>query len=109
MKYPIDLGKKMSDPIAMPSPPSEPGDDDRMYYPSLYLEWDDKYDLPASGTMTVCFKKRSQTDRTDSDGDTRQTVELDITSIESVKADKEDKTDKRGAMMDKYRDEVAGE
>ncbi len=105
---PIDLGKKMSEPIAVPtSPPSEP--EDRMYYPSLYLDWEDDYKLPASGKMLVCFKKRSQTDRTDSDGDTHQTVELDITSIEDVKADKEDKTDKRGDMMDKYRDEVMGE
>lgn len=107
MKYPIDLGKKMSEPISAPTPPSD--DSDRMYYPSLYLDWEDDYDLPESGTMTVCFKKRSQTDRTDSDGDTHQTVELDITSIEGVKADKVDKTDKRGEMMDKYRDEVTGE
>jgi len=104
MKYPIELGKKMSDPIAVSSPP--PTGESREYYPSLYLEWDDDYELPASGKMLVCFKKRSQTDRTDSDGDVRQTVELDITSIEDVKADKEDKTDKRGDMIDKYRDEV---
>lgn len=107
MKLPIDLGKKMSKPTPMVHP--EPDEDDLMYYPSLYLEWDDKYDLPASGKMMVCFNKRAQTDRTDSDGETRQTVELDITSIESVKADKEDKSDKRGDMMDKYRDEVMGE
>lgn len=80
-----------------------------MYYPSLYLDWEDKYDLPSSGTMLVSFKKRSQTDRTDADGDTHQSVEIDITSIEDVKADKENKADKRGAMMDKYRDEVMGE
>jgi len=106
MKYPIDLGKKMSGPG--PVVASEP-DEDRMYYPTLYLEWDDKYELPASGKMLVCFNRRSQTDRVDSDGDTHQSVELDITSIEDVKADKEDKSDKRGDMMDKYRDEVVGE
>lgn len=106
MKYPITLGKKMSDPIAAPSSPAKV--EDRMYYPSLYLEWDEKYDLPASGTMTVRFERRAQTDRTDADGDTHQTVELDITAIEDVKADKEDKTDKRGDMMDTYRDEVLG-
>jgi hypothetical protein len=106
MEYPIDLGKKMSSPE--PTPTSSAKDsEDKMYYPSLYLEWDDDYDLPDSGMMVVRFKKRYQTDRTDSKGDTHQSVELDIVKIMEVEPDKEDeKKEDRESILDKYMDEV---
>ena len=102
--YPIDLGKKMDGPIAVPtSPPSER----KKYYPCLYLDWDDKYDLPASGEMTVRFRKKSETTR-QSDRGTSQTVELDIESIVYVEADKVSKKDREngGEALDKYKKEL---
>lgn len=88
-------------------PPAR-GYDDKKYYPSLYLEWDDDYELPDSGVMMVRFKKRSQTDRTTDKG-TQQTVELDITEIKDVEPDKTEEKENPGRALDKYREEVTGE
>jgi len=104
---PIDLGismKEMSEP-AMPSK-------DGPHYPSLYLEWNNDYDLPDSGTMTVKFKKVSESNSKDRDGKKRQNVTLDIISIESVKGGKpaEKKGDEdSGDHLDKLKDEVEKE
>lgn len=95
--YPIKLGKKM-DETAMPVPSKE--DKDQMYYPSIYLTWDDKYELPASGEMTVKFRVASETNRTDRDGDTSQSVDVEILSIESVTPDKKEDED-RGDEIDR--------
>lgn len=105
MRYPISLGKKMSMPE---NPTSLPAHDDKKYYPSLYLEWDDDYELPDSGVMMVRFKKRSQTDRTTDKG-TQQAVELDITEIKDVEPDKTEEKENPGRALDKYREEVTGE
>lgn len=75
-------------------------DKDRKYYPSLYLTWDDKYELPRSGEMTVKFQVNSETNRTDRDGDKSQSVDVEILSIESVTADKKEDED-RGDEIDK--------
>jgi len=104
MKTPIDLGKESSGPccVDMPSPSER-----KKYYPSLYLDWDDEYNLPKSGTMVVRFKKRSETTR-ETDKETSQSVELEILSIEDVKADKENKSDREGGSeaLDKYKKEL---
>lgn len=107
MNYPIDLGKKMSMPEVAPSPSKE--SDDKMYYPTLYLEWDKDYEMPDSGMMVVRFKKCSQTDRTTEDG-THQSVELEIQKIMEVEPDKEEEEkEDRESILDRYMDEATGE
>lgn len=103
--YPIDLGKKMDGPIAVetPTPPHER----KKYYPCLYLDWDEKYDLPKSGEMTVRFRKKQETTR-EGDHGSSQTVELDIEEILGVKADKERKSDRESGSeaLDRYKNEA---
>lgn len=106
-EYPIDLGKKMGGgPLAVDVPPPMPSER-KKYYPCLYLDWDGKYDLPASGEMTVRFRKKSETTR-ESDRGTSQTVELDIEEILDVEADKEKKgsRDEGSEALDKYKKEL---
>lgn len=69
------------------------------HYPKLRMHWDEKYDLPENGVMTVRFYKCEEVN-TEREGRVSQSVELDILTIESVKADKE--SPKRSA-----RDEAA--
>lgn len=98
--YPIDLGKKMSDSPMAVEPTKE--DKNKKYYPSLYLTWDSKYDLPDSGEMTIKFRKSSETTRKDRNGDESQDVSLDILSIESVEEGKEEKVEEsRGDSLDR--------
>ena len=86
-KYPLDLGKTMTDQLGGAIPGIPPGKDDgEKYYPQVSLQWDKPYDLPESGEMTVKFKKTSETNSKGLDGKTTQRVELDLTSIESVEA-----------------------
>lgn len=89
---PIDLGRTM-----------EGSPDGEQHFPSLFLEWDDKYDLPESGTMTVKFKRRSEKNEKTRDGKQRQSVELDITQIENVEANEEEpeKEEDSGEALDK--------
>jgi hypothetical protein len=81
--YPIDLGKEMGKCCC----PQEMTKREEKYYPCLYLEWDDKYDLPDSGILTVRFVKTSETNRVDRDKEKSQSVSLEIHSIERVEAD----------------------
>lgn len=97
--YPIDLGKPMGESMPSMAEPSKE-DKNKKYYPSLYLTWDDKYELPKSGEMTVKFRVSSETNRTDRDGAQSQNVDVEILSIESVTADKKDDED-RGDEIDK--------
>jgi len=104
-KYPIDLGKPMNGGLAtMPEPHSKKGKKEK-YYPSLYLDWDDDYDLPKSGVMEVRFKKRSETNRSQ-DGKTTQSVEIEIREILGVESDKEESDEESGdKALDRYRSE----
>jgi hypothetical protein len=54
-EYPIKLGKKMGGPEVASMPMHDMKDEP--FYPTLHLDWDSKYDLPDSGTMTVRFRK----------------------------------------------------
>jgi hypothetical protein len=102
-KYPIDLGKPMGGQIATESP--KPSKKKEKYYPSLYLDWDDDYELPRSGVMEVRFKKRSETNRT-SDGKTTQSVEIEIMEILDVEADEAKSEQESGEKaLDRYRSE----
>lgn len=77
-------------------------DKDKKYYPSLYLTWDDKYELPMSGEMTVKFRVSSETNRTGRDGSTSQNVDVEILSIESVTPGKNEEEDEdRSDAIDK--------
>ena len=103
--YPIDLGKSSSLPMAVEADfnPSE-----MKHYPCLYMDWDDQYDLPESGVMTVRFRKKSETNR-ESDHGVSQSVELEIREIVDVEPDK--KKRKRGheegsEALDKYKKEL---
>lgn len=100
-EYPIDLAKKMGElDGTMPMGKHK----DETVYPSLYLEWEQPYNFPDSGTMTVKFKKRSEENRKHGDK-TMQRVELDITEITDTVAGKENRKEKdeesTGDVLDK--------
>lgn len=86
----------------------------RPCYPCLHLHWDEQYDLPEDGIMTVKFHKRRETNTESDDGDS-QSVELEVLSIESVEAaeesDEPEKTDREKASeaLDKYVEESSEE
>jgi hypothetical protein len=99
-KYPIDLGKPMSGPSA-PLSVKKPGKKEK-YYPSLYLDWDDDYELPESGVMEVRFKKRSETNRLQ-DGKTSQSVEIEIREILDVESENSEAEEESGSdALDRY-------
>lgn len=88
-------------------------DSSEKHYPSLYLDWDSKYDLPDSGTMVIKFNKTSESNSKGKDKKPHQSVTLEITSIESVKGGaskaKSSSADDTGAALDKLKDEVESE
>jgi hypothetical protein len=100
--YPIDLGKSMGSPSSPPSVNTP--DKKEKYYPCLYLDWDDKYDLPDEGVMEVRFKKKSETNRS-SDGKTSQSVELEIQEILDVEPTGVVEEESGGRALDRYRSE----
>lgn len=90
----------MGGPIDVATKPSKPPKE--KYYPCLYLDWDDEYDLPSEGIMEVRFKKKSETIR-DSDGKRTQSVELEIQEILDVESEAEDVQETAGEALDRYR------
>lgn len=104
MKYPIDLGRKMDNGL-IAAPQSL--DTSEKHYPSLFLEWDDDYELPKSGTMIVTFEKSSETN-SETNGKTRQTVTLDIKEIKSVVGESKDEGDEEctDCALDRLKDEA---
>jgi hypothetical protein len=102
-KMPIDLGKPMGGPMSKPEPMSV--NTKEKYYPCLYLDWDDEYDLPESGVMEVRFVKKSETTRTNSEGKS-QSVELEIREILDVEAEADEEEEPAGDVLDKYRKET---
>lgn len=99
--YPIDLAKTMDSPSLAASPTSK-----EPYYPTLHLEWDESYDLPDSGTMTVKFKKVNESNSKGKNG-SHQSVSLDITSIEDVEPDDSADTEETpGDALDRLKNEV---
>jgi hypothetical protein len=105
-KYPIDLGKPMNSGGPISTEPQEAKKKEK-YYPSLYLDWEDDYELPESGVMEVRFKKRSETNRSQ-DGKTTQSVEIEIREILEVTPDKKAKSESESGekALDRYRDEA---
>lgn len=80
-----------------------------MHYPHVTLEWDKEYDLPASGTITFKFKKASETTNPNpKNGQPKQRVELDLTSLEAVDEEvKEDEDEDSGEVLDKAAKKVS--
>lgn len=107
MKYPIKLGKKMSAPLSVSR---EDGDaKDEMFYPELTLTWEDDYELPESGTMTMRFKKVAESN-TMRRGESNQTVTLEVHEITSVGKKKSPKKEPdTGDVLDKLRKETEDE
>lgn len=104
-KFPIDLGRKSQ---SMGCPCVETSKPDEKYYPTLYLDWDDDYELPESGTMVVKFIRTRETNTTEKSGKKTQSVSLDIKKIVSVKGDKpkmEDEEEDSGKVLDKLKEE----
>lgn len=82
------------------------------HYPSLYLDWDSDYELPDSGTMVVKFTKASESNRKEKGGKKRQSVSLEITSIEKVSGGKSKpskKDEDTGEALDRLKNEVESE
>jgi hypothetical protein len=105
-KYPIDLGRSMKE--SMPEMATSPSSE--KHYPSLYLDWDSDYKLPDSGTMVIKFNKTSESNSKSKGSKPRQSVTLEITSIESVKGGKsESKDEDTGAALDRLKKEVESE
>jgi hypothetical protein len=103
-ELPIDLGKPMGGPISLPEP-STASPKKEKYYPCLFLDWDNEYDLPESGIMEVRFVKKSETTRT-RDGETSQSVELEIRAIIDVESEAKEKKESGGDALDKYKEEL---
>jgi hypothetical protein len=103
----IDLGMKMSEPLAVPESPKT----DKMSYPSLYIDSDKALpDIPDEGTMTVEYKVRGRSKNQSSDGSERHSLTLDVTKIldccgddgeESINDEDQD----REAQLDKLAEE----
>ncbi len=104
---PHDLGKKMRPPSVLNAIPDNLKEEEPVHYPQLYLDSDESYDIPESGTMTVNFKRVSEVTR-DEDGKISCCVTLDITKIVSVEADKSVRDETRGDRLDKLLREVQG-
>lgn len=88
---------------------TEPSDEE--IFPTLHLDWKGKYDLPESGTMTIRFKKTSETNSKHK-GEERQMVALDVLEILDTRGSKSNdkpKDEDTGAALDKLKEEVESE
>ncbi len=79
-----------------PSPMSVSDIKQEKHYPGLHLSCDEDIDLPEEGEMTVTFKRRNMTERTDKDGNCTYSYDLDICSIESVDGKELEESDDAG-------------
>lgn len=105
--YPIKLGKKLSDSLSVKESPSS----DETHYPSLYIDFDgdDAPDFPKTGTMTVKFRLRSESEKT-RNGKTTCSYEFDILSVESVKGGAEKKDEESSSdALDRLKNESENE
>lgn len=104
----IDLGKSME---AGPSVPAPEKDSKKTYYPTLYIDGSEALKaLPESGTMTVAFKRCSQT-VADRGGETCCSVSLDITKILDIEPDASTGAEKEDtvSILEDMAEEMGGE
>jgi hypothetical protein len=102
--YPLALGKSMKEMGGPISASMDSKSSDEKYYPHVTLEWDDDYELPESGTIVFRFKKASETNNPKpKNGQPKQRVELDLTSIEDVEEDEDagPEEEESGDILDK--------
>lgn len=87
MKY--ELGNKESGPGCCAPSPCCKEDEEKVYYPSLYISGSRKLDLPDEGTAVITFRKVSSGEDS-RDGKTHYRCELEVHSIEPKGVKKED-------------------
>jgi len=104
MKTPIDLGKPISRGESVSISDNDEGE--KVYYPTLFLEWDESYDLPDSGTATIEFEVTSRTDDTKNG---KYSVSIDVKKILSVKADKAAAKESPEDRLDRLKAEAEAE
>ncbi len=78
MKY--ELGSKSSGPGCCMSSCEE--DEEKMYYPSLYISGDKKIERPEEGTAIITFRKIDSGENTRDPEDPQYRCELEVHSIE---------------------------
>ncbi len=105
-KFPIYLGRKMPEEMSMP----EKMPMHKKSYPTLYLDWDKKYDLPDSGELTVKFVKTNENNSKDKNGE-HQSVTLEIREICSVegkesKKEEDDEEESGSEALDRLKKET---
>jgi hypothetical protein len=71
----------------------------------LYLDWDQKYEIPESGKMVIEFVRTRETNTKDSEGKKSQSIHLEIKKIISVKPDVEEEDEDSGEALDKLKKE----
>lgn len=78
----INLAQKYPEPCCKPCDPEEER------YPSFHYEGTEALDLPDSGTMTVKFKRVSESTYKNEGGKTRYSCTIELTEITSVNGKK---------------------
>lgn len=78
----IDLAQKY------PEPCCEPCDPKKEHYPSFHYEGTKELDIPAEGTMTVKYKRVSESTYKSEGGKERYSCTFDLTEITSVNGSK---------------------
>lgn len=87
MKY--ELGSKSSGPGCC-APVSCCDSDEKMYYPSLYINSNEKIDLPDEGTAVITFRKIDSGANTRDEENPQYRCELEVHSIEPKGGAKKD-------------------
>ena len=101
MKYPVKMGLRPEEGI---DGPMELDDRGRVFYPSLFLEGKEEFDLPDEGELTIRFKKTGSSKK-ERRGGTKYTVDLDV--LELVKVAKGKKEPPKGEEeLDKLKEEA---
>lgn len=112
MKY--DLGSKSSGPGCC-APSSCCEDDEKMYYPSLYINGDKKMSIPDEGVATIRFKKVSSGEDHRENEEPKYRCELEVHSIEVTESLKKEDgmvsvgDSLREAMKKKMKEKLEGE
>lgn len=87
-KFPIDLGRKFPGPSDIPLNM----DSDDKHYPTLYLEWEESYDLPKEGILVAKYRTVRESSSKPKDGKERHSLDLEILEIKDAKPSKKSKS-----------------
>lgn len=61
-----------------------PASSNKKYYPTLYVNRQDKIDLPMKGKATIEYRLRSKTARQDEDGKMTESADIEVISIDPI-------------------------